>query len=507
MKNFGAKADGHAIDTKAIQQAVDSCSASGGGIVYFPPGIYRSATIFLKNNVTLEIPAGSTVTGSTDIKDYPVITPSISYYSSESVHFSLFYAEGAKNICIRGNGLIDGRGAAFRDHSSLFPSNFTARPFVFWFVLDSNVNIKNISMQNSGYWMQHYLACENVLIEGIRVFNHSNKNNDMLDIDGCKNVRILHCIGDSDDDGITLKSMNERPDENILISDCILSSHCNAIKCGTESSGGFKNIIITNCIIKPSAVSDHTIYGNPAGNSGITLAAVDGGDLNGIVINNVMISGPLVPIFFRLGNRARPYKPGQKEIPVSHFTNVMVSHIIVEGASKWGCLIAGLPGHEIKNVQLSDISINFSGGGTLQESRKKFPEYEKNYPDAEQFGITNAYGFHIRHASNITMRNITMQYQGHEERPPIVLEDADNVELSGINAKISAVSDGYIKAINCGKLRISDCSASAEGKPEVFLKCEGDASPDIFLYGNDFRNFVKPVDAAHAVIHKYANAE
>ncbi len=53
-------------------------------------------------------------------------------------------------------------------------------------------------------WMQHYLGCEEILIHGLRAFNQSNINNDMMDIDGCRNVVVSDCIGDTEDDGITL---------------------------------------------------------------------------------------------------------------------------------------------------------------------------------------------------------------------------------------------------------------------------------------------------------------
>lgn len=506
VRKFGAKGDGRNNDTPAIQRAIDKCAAGGGGVVFFPPGSYRSTTLFLEDNITMEIPGGSTLLGDTDIRAYPVITPGIDYYDGRNIHFSLFYAEGKRNITICGNGLIDGRGAAFSGHSPFFPSNFNTRPFIFWFVRDSSVHIKDIHLRNSGYWMQHYLVCEDILIEGIRVFNHSNKNNDMMDIDGCRNIRILHCIGDSDDDGITLKSMNEYPVENVVISDCVVSSHCNAIKCGTESSGGFKNIVITNCIIKPSSVSDRTIFGNPAGNSGITLTAVDGGDLDGVVIGNIRISGPLVPIFLRLGNRARPYKAGQTDIPVSRFRNVMISHVLADGASKIGCLIAGLPGHELENVQLSDISITFAGGRTVGESKAPFPENENKYPDAEQFGTTNAYGFHIRHARNITLRNITMHYQARDDRPALVLEDVDNGTVDGVNATLSPTSEGYIKTIHCGKLRILNCMPLVSGSPEVFLRNLDSDLSDILLTGTDLRGFSKAFEGKGR-IHQSGNIE
>ena len=158
--------------------------------------------------------------------------------------------------------------------------------------------------------MQHYLACEDLKISGISVYNHSNYNNDGLDIDGCRNVTVDGVTVDSDDDGICLKSTSGKPSENISIANCVISSHCNGLKMGTESSGGFKNVTIANCVVTPSAVNDSTIYGFIEGISGISLEMVDGGILRGVNISNVQIDGTKSPLFIRLANRARPYSEG-----------------------------------------------------------------------------------------------------------------------------------------------------------------------------------------------------
>ncbi|GAB4045596.1 glycoside hydrolase family 28 protein [Spirosoma litoris] len=492
VKSRGAKGDGHTLDTEAIQKTVDECAAQGGGTVFFPTGKYVTATIFLKDNVTLEIPASTTLVGAPDIRQYPVITPTISYYGSEHIHFALFYAEGQKNITLKGQGTIDGQGSAFTDSSPFFPKNYNCRPFLLWFVNVKGLTISGLHLRNSGFWMQHYLNCEDLLIDGIEVFNHSNKNNDMMDIDGCKNVRIVNCLGDSDDDGITLKSMNEKPVENVVISNCMLSSHCNAIKCGTESSGGFRNIAITNCVVRPSAISDKAIYGNPQGNSGITLASVDGGQLDGIVIDNIRIDGPQVPIFLRLGNRARPYKKDQGEVPIGTFRNVQLSNIVATGASKLGCLVAGLPNHELDNVHLSNISISFAGGGTLADAQRALPENEKKYPDAEQFGVNNAYGFQVRHVRNFSLRNLHLSYQKSDDRPAIVLNDVDQAIVDGVTAMHSAQSEAYIRVTASKKVRIANCQPRLQSTGSMFLQLETIPQTDLVLIGNDLRGFQKP---------------
>lgn len=491
VKTFGAKGNGTTLDTKAIQKAVDHCTAQGGGTVWFPAGRYLTTTVFLKDNVTLDIPAGTTILGATDISLYPVLTPKIPYYSNDNIHFALFYAEGNQNISLRGNGIIDGQGAAFKDTSPAFPKNYNARPFVFWFVQVKGLTVKELHLRNSGFWMQHYLNCEEVLIDGIEVFNHSNKNNDMMDIDGCKNVRIVNCLGDSDDDGITLKSMNQYPVENVVISNCILSSHCNAIKCGTESSGGFKNIAITNCVVRPSIVSDRAIYGNPTGNSGITLATVDGGELDGIVIDNIRISGPQAPIFLRLGNRARPYKKDQENVPVGALRNVHISNVVATGASRLGCLLAGLPEHPIENVHLSNISISFSGGGTLADAQKQLLENEKKYPDAEQFGLSNAYGFQVRHARAISLKNIQLNYLKTDDRPAVVLDNVQQGTVEGISAVVSPNAEAFVQLRNCQAIKVIHCFPEFASTSASFLKASN--VKNVLLLNNDLRGFAKPI--------------
>ena len=53
VKSFGAKGDGKALDTAAINKAIDTATAAGGGTVYFPAGNYLSVSIHLKSNIAL----------------------------------------------------------------------------------------------------------------------------------------------------------------------------------------------------------------------------------------------------------------------------------------------------------------------------------------------------------------------------------------------------------------------------------------------------------------------
>jgi polygalacturonase len=107
---YGAKGDGKTLDTKAIQDAIDACSSGGGGRVVLAGGPFLSGTIVLKSRVVLDIEAGATLLGSTELANYPVHVPAFRSYTDNYTDKSLIYAEKQENIGIIGQGAIDGQG-------------------------------------------------------------------------------------------------------------------------------------------------------------------------------------------------------------------------------------------------------------------------------------------------------------------------------------------------------------------------------------------------------------
>ena len=53
IRKFGAKGDGKTLDTNAINRAIETAAANGGGTIFFPAGTYLSFSIRLKSNITL----------------------------------------------------------------------------------------------------------------------------------------------------------------------------------------------------------------------------------------------------------------------------------------------------------------------------------------------------------------------------------------------------------------------------------------------------------------------
>lgn len=434
---YGAKADTSFLSTLCIQDAIDACYSGGGGKVIIPAGSFKTGTIVLKSNVDLYLEQGAILYGSKKLSDYKPLKPAYISLRTQEATVQLIYAEKASNVSISGYGEIDGQGGGFKKLS--WNDEGITRPHLVRFITCSGVTVKDITLKNSACWMQHYLACDDVRISGICVVNRNNFNNDGIDIDGCHNVTISDIITDSDDDGITLKSTSPRACENIVITNCVISSRCNAIKMGTESNGGFKNIAISNCVIKPSDKVAPPFFGLNGGISAISLEIVDGGTMQGIAISNITINGTESPLFIRLGNRARSYS---KEVDITNtgvIKDVMIDHVIIRNTGSTGCSITGMPDSPVTGVRLSNISYEQAGGCDLSQVAELIPEKEKDYPEATMFGTLPAYGFFIRHATNIHMDNVELITMERDMRFAFQLEDVQSSEFNHVKI---ATGDG-----------------------------------------------------------------
>src|ERR1700677_5186032 len=71
VRELGATGDGKTKDTLALQQAIDRCTALGGGEVVVPAGDYATGALALRGNVLLRLEDGASLLGSGDMNDYP----------------------------------------------------------------------------------------------------------------------------------------------------------------------------------------------------------------------------------------------------------------------------------------------------------------------------------------------------------------------------------------------------------------------------------------------------
>ena len=449
---YGAKSDTTMLCTAVLQQCIDRCSADGGGRVVVPAGRFKTGTIVLRSNVHLHLELGATLYGSTNLKDYRRMKSNYQSLRTHTPTVQLIYADSVDNVVIDGYGTIDGQGRVFPKLS--WNDEGITRPHLLRFIQSRNITVKDITLCNSGCWMQHYLACDRVRISGIRVTNRNNYNNDALDLDGCHDVVVSDVIADSDDDGITLKSTSPRLCEDITIQNCIVSSHCNAVKLGTETNGGFRNITIRGIVVKPSADQSSQFFGRPIGTSALSLEIVDGGEMENVSVTDLTVDGTESPIFVRLGHRGRGWtfsqsgadafvaqslsggnegatrsqKPDSVET-VGRMRGIYIDNVRVRTSGNYGCSITGLPGHPVEDVHLSNISIHHRGGindADLPAIRTALhDEKAAAYPEATMWGPLPARGFYVRHARGVCFDRVETHTAEPDVRPEFVREDAE----------------------------------------------------------------------------------
>lgn len=453
VHNYGAVGNGIVLDTKSINNAIETAAKNGGGIVYFPSGNYLTGTIHLQSNITLYIANGATIVAADAIKDSaeydkpePAINDQYQDFGHSHFHNSLIWGEKLDNVTIEGQGMIYGKGLARSAHQGDYKFDFSANKSIA-LLLCKNVTIKDITINHGGWFGILATGTDNLTIDNVKM----DTNRDGMDIDCCKNVHISNCsINSPRDDGICLKSSfalgYTRTTENVTIVNCQvtgykegtfldgtyqindLNSSGGGIKLGTESNGGFKNIAISNCVF------DHS--------KGLALETVDGALLEDVTISNITMRNIInSPIFIRLGARMR----APDSMKVGECRRISLNNInIYKAAARSGCIISGIPGHDIKEIQLSNISIVYDGGGTRKMNTREVPEYEDAYPEPYRFGIMPSYGFFIRHVDGLKLNDVNVRFIKEDQRSGFILDSVSNAELNFTTAKTAIGSNSLV---------------------------------------------------------------
>ena len=414
---YGVVADSDCVQTEKIQNAVDMLKGKGG-VVYFPKGRYITGTLFLCSDITIYLDNGAEILGSDISSDYD--GDYLCAVEAPSFSKCLIYAEKCRNITFKGNGAINGRSVSFAD----------GRPMLMRLVECNNVEFEKVNLKNAGSWGVHFITCEDIRISKVTLDSRVNSNNDGFDFDSCKNVFISDTRINSKDDSICLKSTKEFQGENFVITNCILSSDTAALKLGTSSYGGFKNIAMSNCIIKDC----------PMGT--IKLIMVDGGVLENVNINNIVMDNVGSPLFVRTGRRNMKFDTPKEmdyetagmagEGDIGIIRNIMISdiqaNVTVESRDRTPIMITGHELSPVENITLRNIRASFPGGGTREEALLSVPEDESRYPEQWFFGTLPSWGLYARHVRGLELDKVSLNLKKEDERKKTVFEDVTLAE-------------------------------------------------------------------------------
>ena len=437
VRDYGAKGDGKTFDHVAINKAIDAANNDGGGQVVLSAGTYLCGSIRLKSNVDLHLTAGTKILAApAEMKAYDESEvfggPEYQDGGHTYFHNSLIWAEGQQNISITGHGMIDGEGLTKRDTEkagNVQGGSIGTGDKAIALKLCRNITIRDITIFRGGHFAIITTGCDIGTIDNVTI----DTNRDGIDIDCCKYFTVSNTkVNTPNDDAIVLKSSYalKRPVlcEHILITNCVVTGYklgtflsgeyipekvnwvCGRIKLGTESNGGYRNITISNCTCLWS--------------SGLAFEEVDQGRMENIMVSNVSLSHVHhYPIYITTGCRNR----GPKEVTrLSSARDIYINNVIADDCdSLAGIIITGMEGEPIRNVSLTNIRIQYRGGG--KKVSTSYREQGTNYPEPRWAGPTPAYGLFARHVDGLYLQNVNFELMKPDERPDIVLEDVKNI--------------------------------------------------------------------------------
>lgn len=436
--DFGAVADGHTMNTKAINDAIQACAKNGGGTVVIPPGMWLTGPIGLDNNIELRVEAGALVFFSPRFENYPM--PEKGSRVTSPIH-----GQGLTNIAITGKGTFNGNGHYWRpikkekltskqwkdlvewggvvtsDGKMWWPSREAmngeeylknlrkvnkkptpeevsgAREFLRPTMLDlygcNKVLIDGPTFTNTPGWALHPSECENVVIRNTSVINNWwGQNTDAADIGACRNVLFYKNLLDAGDDGICMKSsVNKNLEfalENIVIADCIVYHGHGGFVIGSNTDGGMRNISVKNCIFIGTDIGLRFKSARDRGGK------VENIYVDGIRMKDIATSAILFDMFYE-GNA--DFDPAKAKIP--YFQNFDIRNIVCDGA-KDALFVRGLAEAPIQGISLKNISI------TSDEAMKM--------EDADGFTLNNVWlnfktgpVLSVKNSKNIQVEQLT----------------------------------------------------------------------------------------------------
>ena len=425
---FGAKADGLTLNTISINNAIDACNKSGGGVVVVPAGFWLTGPIVIKSNVNLHLQKSALLQFTSDFNQYP-LTAGNWEGLPQMRNQSPISATNVENVAITGKGIIDGSGDAWRmvkrdklnetqwkklvakgglisdDKKTWYPSEKTLngskvinpgvispdrapsyydsikdflRPNMVLFTNCKKVLMEGVTFQNSPAWCLHPLMCEQVTVRNISVKNPwYAQNGDGIDVESCKNVLIENSVFDVGDDALCMKSGRDAegrkrgmPTEDVIIRGCTVYSSHGGFVVGSEMSGGARNIYVSNC----------TFIGSDIGLRFKTTRG-RGGVVENIFIRDIYMKDiPGEAILFDMYYMAKdpiPLEGEKRELPKVElkavdestpiFRNIHISNLYCNGAQK-AIFIRGLPEMHVKDIVLENMVLQTNSGMDIQEA-------------------------------------------------------------------------------------------------------------------------------------------
>jgi polygalacturonase len=414
--DYGAKGDGIAVNTQAIQKALDA-AAKTGGTVTFRPGVYLTGSVFVKSGTHLEIGEGVEIRGVQNLDAYPMMPTRVAGIEM-TWPAALINVYEQSNVTISGKGTVDGDGKIWWDkywkmrREEYEPKGIRwaadydcRRPRLIQVFKSSDVKLSGLTLKRSGFWTVHICYSNQVTVDGVTIRNNEGgrgPSTDGIDLDSSTNLLVEHCDIECNDDAICLKAGRDadglrvnRPSEHIVIREDTVRSGAAGVTFGSETSGGIRDVEVDRV---------HVLEGVPNGVL-FKSASTRGGTIENINVHDMDMQGvgTVFSVQFnwnpsysyaKIPDSIKDYPaywkvltepvPPEKGLP--HLRDVRISRVKATGAQKaFG--IASYKDSPLLNFHFKEIDVTAKAVGSIQEDsgwtyenvRVTTPEGVKNF--------------------------------------------------------------------------------------------------------------------------------
>lgn len=435
VKDFGAKGDGSQDDTLFIQAAIMACPKEGR--VWIPEGCYRITSLFLKDDLTLELGRAAVLSAETDRSRFPVYPGLIQSYDEED-EYNLGTWEGnplpmftgiitgvhVKRVTIYGQGIIEGNANDNPDNwwYNAKVKRGAFRPRMIFLNHCEDVVIQGIQVQNSPSWNIHPYFSDHLRFIDLKVLNPKDSpNTDGLDPESCKDVEITGVYFSLGDDCIALKSgkiymgaKHKIPCENITIRQCCMRDGHGSITIGSEMAGGVKNLTVRDCLFL------HTDRGLR-----IKTRRGRGKDaiIDGVLFENIHMDQVMTPFvvncfYFCDPDGHTEYVRTRECLPVDERTPDIRS-LVFRNIEAAGCHVAaaffyGLPEKKIRKIVMEHVHVTYA-----EDAKQDVPAMMDDLEPCAKMGIF------ADNIESLTLRDVRIEGQDGDA---YILDHIDRLE-------------------------------------------------------------------------------
>jgi Glycosyl hydrolases family 28/Carbohydrate binding module (family 35) len=489
VKNYGATGNGSSNDTSAINKAIAAASAaSGGGIVDFPSGTYKSAnTIHMMSNVTLNLESGATIMGASGTGyDKAESNSNDQYqdYGHSHFHDAMIYGDRLTNIGFTGSGTIDGG-----DHLITGNPDSGQADKIISLTRCSNLTLSGITLRRGGHFAALINGCDGVTSDHLTIDTGSDR--DGWNIINTQNATITNINDTSNDDALVFKSdwaLGQRfPQGHVRVTNAHLKAGCcNALMFGSETCSDFHDYVFDTI----------TITG--ADKSGLGLVSMDGANIYDVHYRNITMSGVASPIMQKIGTRKRcGDNPGVGSIHDITYENVTGTG---KSSPQYSPTLWGADStHQPSNISFDNVNITVPGGHSSMSTG--VPSNDASDYNPKSIGTRPAYGWYIHNANHVTFTGSSVKTQSSDARPAFIANSANAVSFDHLTASRSSGSqDGIWQTVsgyclsNSANTSGDPLRISATGSSE---DCGGTTPPPANRYEAENGNCQGTIDSNH----------